>query len=445
MRGLPGLLELRRRPLAYLLAASRQGGPLVPIARFPRRVFLVNDPNCLKHVLQDRPENYIKRPVVGGIRPLFGAGLTTSDGRLWQRQRQILFPVYQPRQIAGLQSIVHDMTGDLLKRWHDLSPRGGLIDIAAEMLELTRGIILRVVFGADGREALATLCETIPGALHAINRRVWALVPAPLWLPTPNNLHLRRALRSVNGAVCALIAAHRRQAEARHDLLSALLKLEDEETGQLMTDGQLRDELVTLLIAGHTTAAAALAWAFIMLAQNPEVETRLMRELCAERDEPGSLAEESAGTPYIRCVLMEILRLYPPTWITARAALDGDCIAGERIPARSVLLLCPYTMHRHPAWWDRPEQFDPDRFLPERSATRAPFAYFPFGGGPRDCAGRGLAMTEMQLVLAMIASRCRLQLAGSCPPIPPRPGLTLAPPAGAWMMVSPRGDPGAYT
>jgi cytochrome P450 len=445
MRGLPGLLELRRRPLAYLLSASRQGGPLVPLARFPRRVFLVNDPVCLKHVLQDRPENYIKGPAIGSIRPLFGTGLTTSDGVLWARQRRLLFPAYQPRQIPDLQGIVRDITAAMLARWQDRIRRGESIDIAAEMLGLTRDIVFRITFGAGGEAEVTKLRHAIPVALEEINRRAWALWQAPLWLPLRHNLRLRRTLEDMNGAARALIAARRRQAEDRRDLLGALLALEDEETGRPMSDMELRDELVTLLIAGHTTAAAALAWTFMVLAHHPRAETRLLQELRAEREAPGSRGDESAGPQYVRRVLMEVLRLYPPTWITARVALNEDCIDGCRVQARTLLLLCPYTMHRHPAWWDNPERFDPDRFLPERSAARTPFAYFPFGGGPRDCAGKGLAMMEIQLVLAMIVSRCRLQLAGPMPAVPPCPGLTLAPPAGVWMRFSPRDSHSAYT
>lgn len=313
------------------------------------------------------------------------------------------------------------------------------------MLELARDIVFRIAFGSGGEAEIATLRLAIPAALEEVERRVWALWPAPLWLPLRHNLRLRRTLKDMNGAARALIAARRRQTDDRRDLLGALLALEDEESGRPMSDVELRDELVTLLIAGHTTAAATLAWTFMVLAHCPEVETRLLKELRAGREAPDSRGNESAGPQYVRRVLMEVLRLYPPTWITARVALNEDCIDGCRVQARTLLLLCPYTMHRHPAWWDNPERFDPDRFLPERSAARTPFAYFPFGGGPRDCAGKGLALAEIQLVLAMIASCCRLQLAGPMPAVPPHPGLTLAPPAGVWMSVSPRDNHSAYT
>jgi cytochrome P450 len=428
--GFLGVLpKLRRDPLGVLAQAALDSEEVIYLGRCQRRVYLLNHPALIKHVLHDNHRNYTKRPGVDRIKVLLGEGLTTSDGSLWQRQRRSMAPTLQPRRISAFLAVITATTEKLLDRWQLAAKRGQPLDISAEMMDLTRAIIMRILFGSNAEAQAAALKESLAVALDHANWRIWALFDYPTWLPIPRNRKLHAARVSLNTFFQQQINERRRNATERDDMTSLLMDLRDEDTGEPMSDSQLCDEIMTILIAGHTTTATALAWIWILLSSYTGVERELHEELSKKAGEYLSIANDLRMLPYTRALIEETMRLYPPTWITARSPIEDDEIDGYYIPARSILLLSPYTIQRHPAFWEKPEEFNPSRFSAERSVGRPRYAYFPFGGGPRVCIGMGLAMMEMHLIIAMIAQSFRLYLL-SGQQVRPEPTLTLRPSPG---------------
>jgi cytochrome P450 len=441
-RGYPvlGVLpRLRQEPLQVLLDATHRFGDVVYLGRDLHRVYLVNHPDFIEHVLDIHHPTYGKGSAVERIKPLFGEGLTTSNGEAWRHQRRLLRPVFHARRITGLAAVITQATTELLTDWQALSERGQPLAIATEMMNLTRAIIVRALFGNDVDGEIPALSEALTIALEYTNRRVWSVIDIPKYFPTPRNRHFRTALHLLDRLVYRTIDRRSQKGGDKSDLISVLMDLHDEETNEPMSTQQLRDQIMTLFIAGHTTAAAALAWLWIVLAQHPRIEQRLQNEVRTVLGDRLPTAEDIRILSYLRRVINEVMRLYPPTWVTARTPLEDDQIGGYWIPARSVVLLSPYLMHRHACFWKHPEAFDPARFSPEQSTQRPRYAYFPFGGGPRTCIGRGLALMELQLIVMMVTRRYRLELLPG-QRLTPKPALTLAPPQGTLMRLHKQDD-----
>jgi len=426
----------QRDPLRFLLELTRQYGDLVFLRFLGWPVYLVNHPEDIKRVLQEHHRSYNKDTIdYRLLRPLLGNGLLTNDGASWLHQRRLIQPVFHRQRLAALDTLMSDATLAMLERWREDVLRAQPLDVAAEMTRLTFSIVGQALFTMD----LHAEGDTVRGALTTMNQSIidsFYTPFSPLRILTARK-RLRTAYRTLDQIVQTIIAEHRRQPQDTGDVLSRLLLARDEETGQGMDDRQVRDEVVTLLLAGHETTSNALAWTWYLLAQHPAVEQRLHIELDEVLGGRIPTGEDLPRLPYSRMVIEEAMRLYPPAWSFSRNALAEDELAGYPIPAGSLILLCPYTTHRHPAFWEQPEDFDPLRFTPECIASRPPYAYFPFGGGPRLCIGSTFAMMEAQLILATVAQRYRLCLSGATH-IEPEPLVTLRPCGGLPMLVHPR-------
>jgi cytochrome P450 len=426
--------QLRRDPLRYLREAMHRHGAMVELPLGVRRAYLLAHPAHIQHVLQDQPDRYCKGDSVGRIIPLFGQGLTTSEGVLWRRQRQLMQPLFQWQRLLVWTDIIAESTAAMLARWEPLATRSQPVELAAALRELTQGIMHQVLFGPDSRPIAEAAGQALMTAVGQLDRRVWAMLPAPLWLPTRHNRRLYQALHTLKAYVDRQIAEHNRPESTADDLLARLLAARDDATGDRMSASQLRDEAVTLWVAGQTTVAAALAWTGYLLAQYPEAAHTLQVELDAVLGGRRPTPQDLPRLRYTRLVLEESLRLYPPTWVTARTPSAADEIGDHALPAHAVLLLSPYVLQRHPAFWEHPEQFDPERFTPARAVGRPRFAYCPFGGGPRRCIGQNLAMLEMLVVLAMMAQAYELRLVPGHP-VEPEALITLRPRHGLLMTL----------
>jgi cytochrome P450 len=438
-RGFPLVGVLPRAwpdPLQYLLDAACHYGDVVQLRLGPSRVYLLSHPDDIQYVLQDNARNYRKSSRIKRIRPLFGNGLSTSEGEVWRRQRRLMQPAFQPQRLAPSVAGMSEMITTLLERWRPLAAHGHPLDMAAEMTALTQRMMGMTLFRTDLGREVEDVSRAMAVVEEELNRRVWALLDVPLWIPTRRHRRLRYALRTLDQVVDRLRAAH--HGDDSGDLLSMLMKARDPGTGEGMNETQWRDEVLTLLFAGHATTAAALAWTWALLAQHPHVQARLHREVVAVLGGRAPTATDLPHLLYTKMVIEEALRLYPPTWITARTPLQADDIGGYAIPAGAVVLLSPYVMHRHPRFWEAPTVFDPERFTPARSVGRPRYAYFPFGGGPRRCLGEHFALQEAQLIVAMVAQTYRLQLVPGHPVIP-QPLLALRPRDGVRVMLHPYG------
>lgn len=413
----------RRDPLGFFMDCARRYGDVVSMRLGPRQVYLLSHPDHVKHVLQDNARGYAKGPPATRVRGLFGNSLTVVDGDRWRRRRRQLQPAFQPGHHAQFASIVTLATEEMLERWAALPEDGEPVDALTEMRRLTQTIFIRACFGHIAAVEIEALRRSLEVAVGHVDRGLWSTFG---WLEIPTLAvgRYRRALRAIDACVTQKVSEARRTAPPPGTLLAALLA--SPVAGEPVTDAELRDELKAFLVAGHTTTASALAWTWYVLSERSDVRAQLVEEC---RSLPGDRAPAADMLPrldYTRRVIQEVLRLYPPTWLTARTPVADDALAGSTIPAGVLLLLSPYVTHRHPAVWEAPEDFDPDRFTPARAAIRPTFAYFPFGGGPRHCVGSAFATTEMQLIVATVAQRYRLALARGVS-VTPVAGLTLRP------------------
>lgn len=382
--------------------------------RFPMGpgVVMVAHPDAVERVLRSNRENYVKGSAYDGARLLLGEGLVTAEGERWRRQRELANPAFRPARLRLYLDAMAACTRGLLDGWAGRDAR--MLDMGAEMSRLTLSIAGRTLFGLSAEDLSERAMAAFGTALAGIGRRGPSHFQVPLWLPLPGSLRLRRAIRELDGIVYEIIgrfrAGHRRDPEAT--LLGAYIESRDPESGEGMGDRQLRDEVMTLYLAGHETTASLLAWALYLLARHPQIAERVVVELDGARlDDPPTM-EQLKGLGYLSHVIDEVLRLYPPAWTVARNAVGEDRLLGWRVPAGAIVMVSPYFTHRLEAFWPEPKRFDPERFAPGATRARHPFAYLPFSLGPRICIGMQFALYEARLVLAMILTRYRVCAVG---------------------------------
>lgn len=400
-------LAFRRDRLAFYHDAARMYGDLIRLRFGPVDTYLVSHPDAIRHILQDNQRAY-GRHAFGNrlLRFLTGDGILTSEGSTWLRNRRLAQPAFHRQRIASFGSLMTEATLAMLARWRTVTAP---FNLAHEMSRLTMEIAGRALFSTDISDAAHAIGQVARVGVEYAQDRAVTFFPALLALPTARNRRYRRARQEADRLIYELIATRRRHPEEHHDLLALLMAARDEETGEGMSDHQLHDEMVTMLFAGQETTATALTWCFHLLSDHPEVEETLHDELRRVLGGRTPTTEDLPALPYTRMVLDETMRLYPPIWIMGRSALMADEVEGYLLPAHAMIAISPYVVHRHPAFWPNPTRFDPQRFTAEASATRPRFAFFPFGGGPRQCIGNGFALTEIVLVLATIAQQYHLR------------------------------------
>ncbi len=407
------MADFARDPLGTLLRGAHEHGDVVRFRTPGFDVFLLDRPDAIKHVLQDRPTNYLKSRSYRMLRLLLGDGLLTSEGEFWRRQRRLAQPAFRRDRLeamgARMLQPVEELADDWLRR-----ARKGPLDARIEMSRLALEIASDTLFGAtlpgQASEISTALAEVQSYANHITTRPL----VVPRSVPTPRNRRYERASSVLDRTVADLIEGRRQVVERGEDpgddLLALLMAATDEETGEGMTDAQLRDEVMTLFLAGHETSATGLTWALVQLARHPDVEARCREEVLRVTGGAPPTVAQLRDMPYLRAFVDEVLRLHPPAWIMEREPIQDDEIVGYPIPKGSVVIVSPYVTHRNPALWDRPHRFDPERFLGAEARERQRYAYFPFGGGPRQCVGNNFALMEMQLTLARLLSRFRISL-----------------------------------
>jgi|RhiMethySRZTD1v2_1073278.scaffolds.fasta_scaffold259987_2 cytochrome P450 len=415
---------MRRDPLATLVTASRLGD-VTRIDLGPRgEAFVVTHPDGVKRVLLENQPNYSKRTRgFDSLRLFLGQGLLTSEGDFWRKQRRIAQPAFHHRNLQAFGAIMQQAGESLADRWEARAATGETFDVAHDMMQVTLSIVGRCLFSTDPDAQSSAIGRHLEVMLGHFARRITALIVLPLSWPTAGNRRIRLAIDELHRIVDEIVALRRKAPESDDrptDLLDLLMAAEDAETGARMNDRQLRDEVLTLLLAGHETTAAALGWTWWLLARHPDVDRRLGEQLAALGDGPID-AEALHRAPLVGRVVHEAMRLYPPAWIVARRAEAADRILGVSIPRDHLVIVTPYATHRRPDLFRDPERFDPDRF---DGATFDRFAYFPFGGGPRICIGNGFALMEAQILLATLRRRFRLELAPGAV-VQPLPLLTL--------------------
>ncbi len=415
------LREFRGDRLSFYVRCRREFGDVVALRFVSRRVYLVSHPDLIESVLVTQARNFIKHFALR-LNPLtLGKGLLTSEGDFWLRQRRLIQPAFQRQRLAAFAPDMVAAAERLLARW---AP-GQAKQIDSEMMRLTLDITGRTLFDADVTGDAADVGEALRVLQRCFLALFTSLVPVPAWMPTPTNLRLRRAVRRLDAIIYRLIAERRAGGAGRGDLLALLLLARDEEVGGGMSDRQVRDEAMTLFLAGHETTALALSWTWYLLARHPEVEARLAEEWRRVLGGRNPTFDDLSKLRNTEWVVLESLRLYPPAPSIGREARAECSLGGFRVPAGTTVLMSPWVVHRDPRWFDRPEEFLPERWA-EGGAHRPKYAYFPFGGGPRLCIGNHFALMEAVLVLATLGQRYRFTLVPDHP-VTTWPTVTLRP------------------
>jgi cytochrome P450 len=418
---------------------TRRYGDIVQFQIGAFRGCLLSHPEYFRHVLNVNHRNYCKDNYnYNMLKPVLGEGLITADGEHWRHHRGLIQPVFHRRRAASLAHSVIVATDDLLERWQAAAREGQAVDVSADMTHLSLRVVTAWLLGTDMGVSASVVEEAFSILNRDVSDRFKALFTFPFWIPTARNRNFKRAIAALDRLVYDLIARRRRERVARDDLLDALLAPEDQASHGDLTDREVRDEVMTLLLAGHETTANLMTWTCYLLSRHPQTAEALRDEAEAVLGDGDIQLEALPALALGRRVLQESLRLYPPVWIISRRAIHEDVIGGYAIPAGTTVALCSYALHRNPYFWNDPERFNPERFSTDQSTHRHNFAFVPFGGGPRSCIGAHVAMTEAQLVLTRILRRYQL-LPNRKAMIEPEPLVTLRPHGGLKLVPRPLG------
>lgn len=419
--------------LDFLVRCARDYGDVVALRFGTRRLYALNHPQIIEEALVPHDGQFIKHYALRLNPLLFGKGLLTSEGDFWLKQRRLVQPAFNRQRIASYAAVMVESTQAMLQRWQP----GATCDIYPELMQLTLDIAAKTLFGAEAAAAAPEVGEALFLLQDNFQHRLNRLLPLPMWLPTPENLHLRRVIRRLDAIIYRFINQRRHDGQARGDLLSLLLAARDEDDGSRMSDQQVRDEAMTLFLAGHETTALALSWAWFLLSQNPAVEDRLASEVRQVLGGRLPAVEDVPRLSYVEKVVVESMRLYPPAWVIGREATRDCVIGGFHTPRGTTLLMSQWVLHHDARFFEEPYQFRPERWTDTFTRQLPKFAYFPFGGGPRLCVGKDFAMMEMVLVLAAIAQRFRFTLQPGAE-VKPWPTFTLRPEKGVAAILTTR-------
>ena len=379
----------------WLEARRAEYGDIYQASIYGHTVYVISDPAYVQHVLRRNWKNYTKGPAIKRVELLLGRGLMTSEGELWKTQRRRVQPGFSDHAVASFTPVIADANSALLERWREAARTGEIVNVTHDVSRMVMEIVLRSLFGVD-------YPRVAPHFAILVEEQARDLKFAQSFVP------LRKVVRE-------LLDERLAQGRTGCDILGILMAGRDHRTEDVMPEGRLVAEMITLVVAGHETTAATLAWVWYLLAKNPDVDERLAKELQRlDGGNPPNNIDERTDTVAGR-VIEETMRLYPPGWLMTRCALANDQFGKFFVPAGTEIFVSPYLIQRHPTLWQEPERFDPDRFLPERAKARHPLAMLPFSAGPRNCIGEPLARAEMLMHLVMVGRALRLRIVDERP------------------------------
>jgi cytochrome P450 len=427
------LIDFRRDPLTFLDALAKRGD-VVRFKMGPQQIYLLNHPDYIRDVLVTNNRNFVKSRGLEMAKKFLGESLLTSEGEFHRRQRRLAQPAFHRQRINAYAAMMTEYAVKTRDRWH----ADETLDISQEMMRLTLGIVGKTLFDADVESEASEIGAALTQVMQLFERITNPLAALLDKLPLPSNLRWLKAKQRLDSTIYRIINEHRASGVDRGDLLSMLLMAQDDEgDGASMTDTQLRDEAMTLFVAGHETTANALTWTWYLLSEHPDVEAKLHEELDEVLAGAIPTADDVAKLRYTEMVLAESMRLYPPAWTMGRRALSDYQVGGFVIPANSIVLMSPWVMHHDARYFPDPFRFDPERWTSIERESRPKFSYFPFGGGPRVCIGEQFAWMEGVLLIATIAQRWKMRLEPGHV-VEPKPMITLRPKYGMRMIVESR-------
>ncbi|GAA6618160.1 cytochrome P450 [Scytonema sp. NUACC26] len=423
------LPEISRDVLTFFTESARKYGDIFRFSFGPFPAIMINHPDLIAEVLVTQQPNFVKSSVYRRGLRFLGNGLLNSEGQFWQRQRRLVQPAFHLERIAAYADVMVSYTNELLEQWQN----GEVRDLYQDMMSLTEKIVSKTLFGFDIRNEVSGVQRALDAVMD-FNNQLSNQYLLPSWVPTPSNLRYERATQQLNVIVYKIINERRESGKDIGDLLSLLLRVRDEDNGTGMTDRQVRDEVITLLSAGHETTANAMTWTWFLLSQHPQVQAKLHSELKTVLSKRTPTFADIRSLSYTEKVVMEAMRLYPPVWGISRVSLQDCVLGGYNIKAGTTVFISQWVMHRDSRFFENPNVFDPDRWANNFQKKLPTFAYFPFGGGSRICIGKSFAMMEAILLLATIARSWSLTLQPDHPVVL-QPSLTLRPKYGLKMQL----------
>lgn len=429
---LGNLIQQRNDPIGLMMGGLRDYGDIVRYRFGPYSALQLNDPRDIKHVLIENPSRYHKWGALQRAAPLLGNGLFLAEDEHWRRQRKLQQPAFHRLRLNAMLDEMVTATRALVDEWSKL-PNGATVNLSEACMRLTLSIVSRALlstdiggFSSDAGDDAKEIERMFELAVQEVSERTLSLDPIPGLLPTRKNRRFEQAVKGLDDKVRRIIEARRARPSAANDLLAMFMEEKDDETGERMSDAQLRDEIMTILLTGRGPSANGLTWTWYLVQKHPEVERRMRAEVETVLGGREPTLEDLPRLEYVGRVFQEALRLYPPAWTLARQAITEDEIRGVALRPGTVILISSYVVHRNPKLWEDPERFDPDRFLPERAASRPHLAYMPFGAGPRTCIGASFALMEAKVILSMLLQRFQFRLS-PCEVAVPDPLITLKP------------------
>lgn len=412
-----------RSPLGFLRSTCETHGDVVCVSLGPMEATLVSHPDLVEDILVTRNRLWQKDVFLQtSLNPILGQGLLSSEGDFWRRQRRLAQPAFHRDRIASYASIMVAHAGRLAEKWRDGETR----NIHEDMMRLTLEIVAESLFGARVGDQAKDVGEALHAILAVVADPLELFLPVLKRLPTPKRRAFKRGIETLDRIIYGVIEERRRSNTESDDLLSMLLHAKDED-GSSMSDRQLRDECMTLFLAGHETTAIALSWTWYLLSRHPAVRTKLAKELESVLGDRAPMLGDIPNLRYTSQIVQESLRMYPPGWSMGREAREDIDLGGFRIRKGQQAWFCPWSIHHDPRWFDQPSTFLPERWEGDLAKTLHRYAYFPFGGGPRFCIGQSFAQMEAVLLLAVLARRFRVEVIEE--PIPD-PSVTLRPKRG---------------
>lgn len=432
---LGNLLDFTRGKLDYIFESKRDLGDFFTIKNPIRDVVVLTNPEWIKYVLVDNNKNYTKSFAYEPIKLLLGNGLLTSEGEFWKRQRRLIQPAFYKESINAMSVIMLQEAQKLIMDWNSKNFDSPLVNVSQDFYSFALNIVTKSLFVTDSDIDILRINTLVTRAQTIASERIERPFSPPLWVPTPRNLRDKKILDELDAIIYGIIAQRRNSGVIKNDLLDLLIHSKDEDTGESMDDKQLRDEVITLFMAGHETTAVALTWISVLLAQHPHVQDKViaeLREVLPDNKLPDYM--DIRQMQYLRCVVDEAMRIYPPAWVVGRKTIQEDTIKGYHIPPQTNVVMPIIAVHRDPDIWEKPMDFLPERFLPENIKDKHKYAFFPFGGGPRLCIGNNFSYMSMYMLLAILLPKYKFHLDNNYQE-ELNPLITLRPAKDIWMHI----------
>ena len=407
---LGNMLQLRNERIQFFLQQQKDLGNVYRIIIPTRKVMVVSDPEWIKYILVDNNKNYGKSFAYDSIKIFLGNGLLTSEGEFWKRQRRLAQPAFHKEKLNLMFQNMVEQTQKCIEKLDVYADTNLSFDLSKELYKLTLDIVNSTLFYNEVDNTTDTIYKLVSEASEYITKRIDNPLQLPEWIPTPTRRREKEVLKYIDNVFFSVIDRRRQQHEQQEDLLSMLMDARDEETGEAMSNQQLRDEILTIFVAGHETTQIALGWTFYLLTQNPDKLKILTDEIDLKLNGEIPTPESIRGLHYLKQVIDESMRCFPPAWIMGRKTIEADVINGYEIPAGTNVIMPIYVVHHDERVWENPYEFQPERFAMENVKEKHKYSYFPFGGGPRLCIGNNFAIQEMQVCLAMFLQKFRIEV-----------------------------------